>query len=245
MMRSASSASLASSSRSGPNTRTEMSAGVPPRPSSIRMPSGVVNSTAMPGRCSSRSRMSSSIAARSRARSAFSVTSTSDSVCGIGSSVRSARPVRRTTSSISGTSRRMSSTRWFRRSTSSSDASFGSTVCSRNAPSSSCGMKSLPTSSRKRERRSGDEQRHGGHDARVPQAAIEERRVARLDPPQQRHVVIAAIARGPQHQPGRDGHHGHRPAAAPRPSPRSRRRPAARTSAPRCPTCRRAAGTPR
>ena len=43
-----------SSSRSGPKMRTDRSAGVPPRPSSIRMPSGVVNSTPTPGRPSSR-----------------------------------------------------------------------------------------------------------------------------------------------------------------------------------------------
>ena len=147
MIRSADSASFDSSSRSGPNTRTEMSAGVPPSPSSIRIPRGVVNSTAMPGKRSSRSRMSSSIAASSRSRSGFNVTSTSDSVWGIGSSVRSARPVRRTTSSTSGTERSTSSTRWFSRSTSSREASFGSTVWSRKAPSSSCGMKSLPTNS--------------------------------------------------------------------------------------------------
>ena len=93
---------------------------------------------------SSRARMSASISSSARERSVLRTTSTSDTVCGIGSSVRSARPVRRTTSSTSGTSRSTSSTRWFSRSTSSSEASAGSTVCSRNAPSSSCGMKSLP-----------------------------------------------------------------------------------------------------
>ena len=57
------------------------------------------------------SRMSASIASRLRPRSFFSTTSTSEIVCGIGSSVRSARPVRRTTSSTSGMSRKRSSTR--------------------------------------------------------------------------------------------------------------------------------------
>ncbi len=104
-------ASRESSSRSGPKMRTDRSAGVPPNPSSMRIPSGVVNSTATPGCPSRRSRMSDSIASRLRDRSGRSTTSTSDSVCGIGSSVRSARPVRRTTSSTSGTSRKMSSTR--------------------------------------------------------------------------------------------------------------------------------------
>ena len=99
---SACSARRDSSSRSGPKIRTDRSAGVPPRPSSIRMPSGVVNRTAIPGMPSSCSRMSASIASRSRERSGLRTTSTSETVCGIGSSVRSARPVRRTTSSTSG-----------------------------------------------------------------------------------------------------------------------------------------------
>ncbi len=108
--RSARSASRASWSRSGPKMRTDTSAGVPPSPSSMRMPSGVVNRTATPGRGSSRSRMSASIASSGRARADRSTTSTSETVCGMGSSVRSARPVRRTTSSTSGTCRSRSST---------------------------------------------------------------------------------------------------------------------------------------
>ena len=108
---------------------------------------------------------------------ALSTTRTSDSVCGIGSSVRSARPVRRTTSSTSGTSRSTSSTRWFRRSTSSSAASAGSTVCSRNAPSSSCGMKSLPMRSAERDARDRDQQRSTSR--RAPDAAGIDRALAR------------------------------------------------------------------
>ena len=125
--------------------RTEMSAGVPPRPSSMRMPSGVVNSTDDAGDLGQRAaHLRLQLLARRGRRSGRSTTSTSESVCGIGSSVRSARPVRRTTSSTSGNLRSTSSTRWLRRSTSSSEASAGSTVCSSRAPSSIWGMKSVP-----------------------------------------------------------------------------------------------------
>ena len=112
MMSRARCASRASSSRSGPKMRTEMSAGVPPSPSSMRMPSGVVKSTVDARHVlQSRRACASSSSSRRRLRSSFSTTSTSEIVCGIGSSVRSARPVRRTTSSTSGNSRNRSSTR--------------------------------------------------------------------------------------------------------------------------------------
>ena len=53
-------------------------------------------------------------------------------------------------------------------------------------------MKSLPTSKPEPERRPRDEQRHQRDEPRVAQAPVEDRRVARLDPPQQRHILVAA-----------------------------------------------------
>ena len=68
----------------------------------MRMPSGVVKRTDTPGTRATASRIADSRSSSDRLRSAFRTTRTSDTVCGIGSSVRSARPVRRTTSSTSG-----------------------------------------------------------------------------------------------------------------------------------------------
>ena len=55
-------------SRSGPNTRMLSSAGVPPSPSSMRMPSGVVKSAATPGTSSSASRIPSATSRCRRVR---------------------------------------------------------------------------------------------------------------------------------------------------------------------------------
>ena len=80
-----------------------------------------------------------------------------------------------------GNARSTSSTRWFRRSTSSSDASGGTFVCSRSAPSSSRGMKSRPSEKPSDDRR--DRDQPAPRRARAPRAASRRRAraVARVE----------------------------------------------------------------
>ena len=126
-----------------------------------------------------------------------------------GSSVRSARPVRRTTSSTSGMPRKKSSTRWLRRSTSSSEASAGRTVCTRKAPSSSSGMKSLP---RAKANASAEMVMASVrmHETRVGHAPVEQRGVAPFDGADDPDVFFFPFGTRAKDGSGSDGDEGQR-----------------------------------
>ena len=85
----------------------------------------------------------------------------------------------------------------------------GSTVCSRNAPSSSCGMKSLPMRSPRAS--AGTATRSVPMPRRpVAQAAVEQPARTALDRPKQRDVLVAPVGGGPQDEGGGDRDQGQR-----------------------------------
>ena len=191
-----------SSSRSGPKIRTEMSAGVPPSPSSIRIPSGVVKRSGHAGNLRRPSPASPPRARRATACAPPSGRRGRRTRCAA-SDLRCARrgPVRRTTSSTSGNVRRRSSARWFAASTCASDASGGSIVWIRNAPSSRRGMKSRPRKKASTSAGTVSGDRDELDEAGAPHASVEQRRIDGLQAADDRHVLglpgrLSAAARG-------------------------------------------------